>query len=397
MNRASGTMSIAEVWRKHFPKLELPSDFFYGQVILSSDFVFMSATNYDVVAIGNALVDIQVQVDDELLQKFSLPKGAMTLSSAQEQAELLKKINTLPQEISSGGSAANTVHGLGRFGAKAYHIGKVAQDKYGTHYQQDMQKCGVGFSLANKTSLTKSETELAQTPNAQQSSSFTGTCLVFITPDAQRTMLTHLGASAFLTPNDVNEDIIRTAKYLYIEGYLFTQEPTRSAALQAARIAKENGVAVAFTLSDTFVIENFYDDIKSFIENYTDILFCNEAEGLTLSQSSQAEKAFAEVSSLSDTLFFTRSEKPAWLKNSVSDKIEVPSFAVQAVDTTGAGDLFAAGVLWGLLQKRNLRDCGILGNYCASQVITHLRARLPADSVKETDTILSLYQAQKKN
>lgn len=329
--------------------------------------------NYDVVAIGNSLVDIQVQVSEDVLAQLQLPKGGMTLHEQIQQQEILQSLNHLPQKASSGGSAANTIHGLGALSAQTYYFGKISNDDYGTLYYQDMQKAKVDFVQPQKQSLP------------------TGTSVVLITPDAQRTMATHLGASSQLSVEDIEAEVIAKSKYVYIEGYLFTQEPTRSAAKKAAQIAKDKDIPIAFTLSDVFVVSSFYDEIKNFVEQYVDILFCNEAEALALSKAETSQKAFEFCSQLCDCLFLTRSADGAWTHHKEEGKTSVKAFPVTAVDTTGAGDLFAAGALYGLLQNQSIEQCAVLGSYCASQVITHLGARLPAHSELEIEKIFSLY------
>lgn len=329
--------------------------------------------NYDVVAIGNSLMDIQVLVSDDVLAKLQLPKGGMVLYEQAEQQEILQSLNNLSQKVSSGGSAANTIHGLGALSAKSYYFGKISNDDYGDLYYQDMQKAKVGFHKPQKNDLP------------------TGTSVILITPDAQRTMATHLGASSQLSVEDIKAEVIEKSKYVYIEGYLFTQEPTRSAAIKAAQIAKSNNIPIAFTLSDVFVVSSFYDDIKNFVEQYTNILFCNETEALALSKEEDPQKAFEFCLQICDSVFLTRSADGAWAYNKKEGQAVVKAFPVDAVDTTGAGDLFAAGALYGLLQQKSIEQCAILGSYCASQVITHLGARLPAHSELEAEQIFALY------
>lgn len=329
---------------------------------------------YQVVGIGNALVDVQVQVDEEFLKGLSFPKGGMTLSEHGEQEELLKKLKSKSKNICSGGSAANTIHGLGALGAKTYYIGRVADDEYGRHYTQDMADCSVGF------------------PGPDSASSGTGTSVVLITPDAQRTMVTNLGISSSLHADNVDETLLRDASIVYIEGYLFTGEATREAAKKVARMARRLGKKVAFTLSDVFVVQSFQHEVRQFLEWHTDILFCNDTEGMAMVGSQNPLQAFEYLSGICANVFFTRGRKGAWGKNEAGDVAKVNPFPVKALDTTGAGDLFAAGALYGMLHDRTIEECCILGNYVASEVVTHLGARLPAHSHTSIPKILDLYR-----
>ncbi len=333
--------------------------------------------NYDIVGIGNALVDIQTKVDDELLEYLNFTKGGMTLTSQDEQNELLEKLQKHPFSHCSGGSAANTIHGIGALGGKAYYIGKVANDSFGRHYTNDMANCHVGF------------------PGPDAADEGTGTSVVLITPDAQRTMVTHLGISTSLHPDNVDETILKGAKMVYIEGYLWTGESTREAAVKMAKYAKEQGIPVAFTLSDGFVISGFRNEMKEFIEWYVDILFCNDAEGKVLAETEDEAEAFETIQAICNTVFFTRNKEGAWAGKQGEERTTVKGYAVKnVVDTTGAGDLFAAGALTGLLHHRSLRESAILGCYCASQVITHLGGRLPAHSHKNINHILKEYEKE---
>jgi len=329
--------------------------------------------SYDIVGIGNALVDIQVRVDDEKLNELGFTKGGMTLTDLKEQREVLHELRGLSRSISSGGSAANTIHGLGALGSKTYYIGKIANDEFGKHYSEDMTNCSVGF------------------PGPDADSHGTGTSLICITPDAQRTMVTNLGISSELHSSNVDTTILSGVRFVYIEGYLWTSENTREAAIKLAKEAKKLGIPVAFTLSDAFVIENFRDEIMDFLQWNVDILFCNEVEGTTAANNSNPEEAVHFLGDLCETVFFTRGEEGAWVLKQSHELESVKSFVVDAMDTTGAGDLFAAGALYGLLHGKSMQECAILGGYMAAQVVSHLGARIPAHSHKKIETIMQLY------
>ncbi|MZH02112.1 MAG: adenosine kinase [Nitrospinae bacterium] len=330
--------------------------------------------NYDLVGIGNALVDIEVQVDDAFIDEVSVTKGGMTLSSAAEQEKILSALQSKPRKLSSGGSAANTIHGASVLGAKSYYLGRVANDENGKHYTEDMRSCEVGFSG----------------PGADDEG--TGTCVILITSDAERTMLTNLGVSSKLHPENVDETIIQNARAVYIEGYLWTGDETREAGLHMAKIAKKDNIPVAFTLSDAFVVNTFKDSLVDFIQWNVDILFCNEVEAQAMTGETDSRRAFDKLLAWVDTLFLTLGSKGSLAGKSGHDPVQVGTFPVDAVDTTGAGDLYAAGALYGLINERSLTDSAIIGSYCAGQVVSHIGGRLPTHSHKKVENILTEYR-----
>ncbi len=329
---------------------------------------------FDVVGIGNALVDIEVRVEDDFIESLGVVKGGMTLSSVDDQKKILKAVTDKPKKVSSGGSAANTVHGIGAMGAKGYYLGRVADDDFGRHYTEDMRTCGVGF------------------PGPDTAPDGTGTCVVLITPDSERTMFTHLGISSKLHSDNVDEAIIDKCGTVYIEGYLWTGEETQQAAEKMADIAKKAGVPVSFTLSDAFIVNSYRDALIDFIRWKVDILFCNDVEACAMFQTDDTEHAFQQLRGMVDTLFLTRGKEGAWASNLENEKVEIGSFPVDAVDTTGAGDLFAGGALFGLARFLPLKDAGILGSYCAAQVVRHMGARLPSSAIASVEHILGRYQ-----
>ena len=329
--------------------------------------------NYDLIGIGNALVDIEVRVDDSFIENLGLTKGGMTLYSAEDQDKVLQSLAGEPQKICSGGSAANTVHGLSVLGGNAYYLGRVASDKFGHHYTDDMQECGVGF------------------PGPGAESNGTGTCVVLITPDTERTMLTNLGVSSALHPDNIDETILRGAKAVYIEGYLWTGDETREAATEMAALAKQNSIPVAFTLSDAFVVNLYKDRLLDFIRWHVDILFCNEVEALAITGAADAQAAFPLLKAMADTVFLTVGKKGAVAGNSSDVTACTGVFPITAVDATGAGDLFAAGALYGIINNHTLKEASIIGSYCAAQVVSHMGARLPVHAHTEVEKILAEY------
>jgi len=330
--------------------------------------------NYDLVGIGNALVDIEVQVDDAFIEQAEVTKGGMTLSSIEDQNKILDSLQSKPKKISSGGSAANTIHGASVLGAKSYYLGRVANDPHGKHYTEDMQRCGVGFSGSGS--------------DAQG----TGTCVILITPDTERTMLTHLGVSSSLHPDNVDEAIVKNARGVYVEGYLWTGDETRQAGEQMAKIAKKQGIPVSFTLSDAFVVNSFKESLTEFIQCHVDVLFCNEVEAQAMTGESDALEAFKKLQVMVDTVFLTLGAKGSLVGKNAQEPVEVKTFPVKAVDTTGAGDLFAAGALYGVLNNHSLEESAIIGSYCAAQVVSHMGGRLPTHSHTDAEKIISEYR-----
>ena len=250
----------------------------------------------------------------------------------------------------------------------------MANDENGKNYTEDMRFCEVGFSG----------------PGADDEG--TGTCVILITPDAERTMLTNLGVSAKLHPDNVDETIIQNANAVYVEGYLWTGDETREAGLHMAKIAKKQNIPVAFTLSDAFVVNTFKDSLADFIQWNVDILFCNEVEAQAMTGEIDSRKAFDKLLASVDTLFLTLGSKGSLAGKSGHEPVQIGTFPVDAVDTTGAGDLYAAGALYGLINDRSLSDSAIMGSYCAAQVVSHIGGRLPTQSHKQVESILTEYR-----
>jgi len=330
--------------------------------------------NYDLVGIGNALVDIEIQVDDAFIEQASVTKGGMTLSSIEDQKKILEFLESKPKKISSGGSAANTVHGVSVLGTKSYYLGRVANDANGKYYTEDMKNCGVGFIG----------------PGTDKEG--TGTCVILITPDTERTMLTNLGVSSSLHPEIVDERIVKNARGVYVEGYLWTGDETREAGLRMARLAKKAGIPVSFTLSDAFVVNTFKESLVDFIQENVDILFCNEVEAIAMTGEADPIKAFKRLQEMVDTVFLTLGSNGSLVGKRGLEPIEVKTFPVKAVDATGAGDLFAAGALYGVLENYSQEESAIIGSYCAAQVVSHMGGRLPVHSHTDAGEILLEYK-----
>jgi sugar/nucleoside kinase (ribokinase family) len=322
----------------------------------------VTAPTLDIIAIGNAIVDVIAQADDAFIASEGLPKGAMQLLFTSEEAEALyAKMG--PGIEASGGSAANTVAGVAALGGRTGFIGQVADDQLGKVFAHDIRALGVHFDTAARP---------GQPPTAR--------CLILVTPDAQRTMNTFLGASQFLPSSALDLDLIRSAAILYLEGYLWDPEEPRAAMRIAIDAARGAGRKVALTLSDAFCIERHRDGFLELIDGgLIDILFANESEILSLNETDDFEAAVSTTAAKVPLLVVTRSEKGA-LAVSGSERVSVPAEPVaEVIDTTGAGDLFAAGFLAGQAQGRSLRDSLTMGAIAAAEVISHYGARPEAD------------------
>ncbi|MCJ8159029.1 adenosine kinase [Sphingomonas sp. LaA6.9] len=323
----------------------------------------MSDPQYDIVAIGNAIVDVLAQADDAFIAEEGMAKGTMQLLFSTEEAEALYAKMGVGREI-SGGSAANTVAGIAALGGKAGFIGQVADDQLGAVFAHDIRAQGVAFTTA-----PRHETEPS-----------TARCLIFVTPDGQRTMNTYLGASQFLPESALDRTMIESGAILYLEGYLWDPEEPRAAMRAAIELAHERGRKVAFTLSDTFCISRHRDSFRELIaQGDVDILFANEAEITSLTELDDFEAAVAVVAPQVPVLVVTRSEKGA-IAICDGERFAVPAEPIdRVVDTTGAGDLFAAGFLTGQAQGRSVEDSLRMGAICAAEIISHYGARSEAD------------------
>lgn len=309
----------------------------------------------DVVGIGNALVDVISNESDEFIEAHGLVKSAMTLVDDARAEELYAAMG--PGIELSGGSAANTIAGVASFGGRAAYMGRVFDDQLGAVFAHDLRAQGVLFE-------NKPATEGPPT----------GRCLIVVTPDAHRTMNTCLGASAFFGPDDVDPEMVRSAQVTFLEGYLFDRPESMEAYWFASGHAHEAGRKVALTLSDLFCVERHRDEFLPLVRDRVDILFANEAEACALwgcdEVGAAVERARAEVS----VACITMSEKGSVVVSG-PDTWEIPAEPTEVVDTTGAGDLYAAGFLYGYTQGRPLPECGRLGALAAAEVISHIGAR----------------------
>ncbi|MCB2045832.1 MAG: adenosine kinase [Novosphingobium sp.] len=321
----------------------------------------MSQPRYDVLAIGNAIVDVMSPCEDELIEELGLARGGMMLVDTERAHELYDAMG--PAREISGGSAANTLAGLSALGLQCAFIGQVADDQLGEVFAHDIHAVGIDFD----------------TP-ARPGPPSTARCLIFVTPDGQRTMNTYLGASQFLPAQALDEQLIASAAVLYLEGYLWDPEEPRAAMRKAIAAARAAGRKVAFTLSDAFVIERHGDDFRALIEaGQIDILFANKVELAALTGKPDFDAGLAALAPKVPVLVVTRSEDGA-VAIAHGERHEVAAETVShVVDTTGAGDLFAAGFLAGYARKASIHRCLAMGAVAAAEIISHYGARPEAD------------------
>lgn len=324
----------------------------------------------DVVGIGNALVDVLSHETDEFLTRHNLIKGTMALID-KGQADVLYDEMAPAVEI-SGGSTANTMVGISSLGGKAAFIGRVHDDQLGAVFAHDLRASGV---------------EVSTTPATEGPP--TGRCLILVTPDAERTLNTFLGAAADIDEDDVASELIEQAQITYLEGYLYDQPRAKRAFHEAALIAHRATRKVALTLSDPFCVDRHREDFLNLVEGSVDILFANEAEICSLYQVSEFDDALALVRGHCNIGVLTRGELGAVIV-SKNDVYSVPAHPVPTgiVDSTGAGDLYAAGFLFGLSRDYPLEQCGRLGAVVAAEIISHIGARPEADLAKLVNSIL---------
>lgn len=320
---------------------------------------FKAPYNYHVIGIGNAIVDIIAYTHDNFLHKRNLIKGSMTLVDSDKAASLYRAIG--PSVEISGGSAANTIAGIAALGGKAAFIGKIGDDAFGEIFEHDVNSLGVTFNTGTK---------MTDTPTARS--------LILVTPDAQRTMNTFLGASQMLSPDDVDEMAIKNSLITYLEGYLWDSPDAKQALLKAIKLARGSSRSVALTLSDTFCVNRYRAEFKNLIETSIDILFANEQEIKTLYEADTFEKAVQEIRDKVGIAILTRSEKGSLI---VTEEFQhyTPAKKVLVADTTGAGDLYAAGFLYALTHGYDLPSCGLLATDCAAEAISHIGARPQSD------------------
>ena len=323
-----------------------------------------------ILGIGNALVDVMTIIPDETcLGRFSLPKGSMTMVDAHRSGEIKQAINGMKRTLASGGSAGNTMYGLGIMGVNSSFIGKVGRDEMGNFYEKDMVDAG----------LTPVLIRSSQSP--------TGTAVALVTPDSERTFATHLGAATELSADELNISYFKGFNILYIEGYLIYNLPLAEKAFQ---LAKENRMCVALDLASFNVVTELLPSFDRLVREYVDIVFANEEEARAFTDGLNPREALDAIAGKCKIAVVKMGSEGSWIKRG-DEVIKVEALKVKAVDTTGAGDLYAAGFLYGFSNGFSLDKCGVFGSILAGKVIEVVGARMPeekwAEARKLVDTV----------
>ena len=320
---------------------------------------------YDVFGIGNALVDIEVEVDTNFLVRNTIEKGLMTLVEEDRQKQLIDAVNGNGgiHKRSCGGSAANTLIAVSHLGGKGFYSCKVANDEIGDFYCQDLAASGLATNVEGEREGGK-----------------TGQCLVFVTPDADRTMNTYLGITSDYSENEIPFSELEKSQWLYIEGYLVTNDKARSAAVKAKKTAEKGNVKTSLTLSDPGIVAHFKTGLKEIIGDGVDLLFCNEAEALEFTGEKSLDQAFEGLKTVAKSFAITRGPKGAMLFDG-GQRIEIETDQVKAVDTNGAGDLFAGTFLYGISQGLDFETAGRKACAASSKLVTEFGARLEKEQL----------------
>ncbi|MCC0176928.1 adenosine kinase [Waterburya agarophytonicola K14] len=322
-------------------------------------------TKYDVYALGNALLDTEFEVSPETLEKLGIEKGVMTLLDRDAQDKIVESLAEYDTKRSCGGSAANTLIAISQFGGKAFYSCKVANDEPGKFYTKDLLDCGVATNL---------DTQVAD-------SGVTGKCLVFVTPDADRTMNTFLGISGNFSDAELIPEAIANAEYTYIEGYLVSGENSKQAAIKAKEIAQAAEKKVAFTLADFNMVKFFKSGLLEIIGDGVDFLFANEGEALLMADTEDFDTAVEHLKTLAKGFAITRGATGSVIFDG-EKLIEIEPFPVKAIDTVGAGDMYAGAFLYGITNGMSYEEAGRLASKASSKIVTSLGARLKTEEVR---------------
>ncbi len=333
-----------------------------------------STHTYDVYGIGNALVDMVCRVDDWFVQEMGIKKGFMTLIDKETHDRLLSHVTVEKRE--GGGSAANTMIALSHFGGRGFYSCKVADDDGGRFYLDELFRAGLRANL-EPGSLDQG---------------ITGKCMVLVTPDAERTMTTYLGATETFSVDELDEEALARSRYLYIEGYLVAQETGKWAAIEAVRIARRHGVKTSLTFSDPTMVTHFRRGIDEIIGDGIDLIFCNDKEACAYAQTEDLARACDRLKAVAKSYVITRGECDTLVWD--GDRfIEIPAHRVDAIDTVGAGDMFAGTYLYGITHGYSCDEAARLANHAASRVVTKYGPRLSSDEIRG---VLSEFHAQSK-
>ena len=316
---------------------------------------------FQVVGIGNAMVDVLAQCDDAFLAENGIEKGIMQLTDMARGVELYGKVG--PAQEVSGGSCANSIAGIAHLGGRTAYVGKVKDDQLGAIFAHDLRAQGAVY-----------ETALAPKDHEAE----TGRCIVLVTPDGERSMNTYLGVTEFLSPDDIDEAMMAEAEWIFLEGYRFDGPESHQAFAKAIAACKAGGGKVAITLSDPFCIERHRDAFAAMLRDHVDLLFANRAEVLSMYQTEDFDAALNAAAAEIETVVCTESEHGAHILSG-GQRWHVPAVPTKVVDATGAGDLFAGAFLWGLAEGHDLETCGKMGCVGGSEVISHIGARVQTD------------------
>jgi len=321
---------------------------------------------YDVTGIGNALVDIEFKVTDQFFLDHGVEKGLMTLVDEPSQNMLMKVIDTVHSKMQCGGSAGNTVIAISQFGGNSYYSCKVANDELGHFYMNDMKDAGVSHNL-NEGSLAEG---------------ITGKCLVMVTEDAERTMNTFLGITQTYSIADVNEAAIKDSKYLYIEGYLITSQNGKEAMIHAKKMAEENGVKVALTFSDPAMVKYFKEPMSEVIGASVDLLFANEEEAMIYTGKDNLLEAREELKQIARRFVITQGKNGAMIYDG-DTFIDIEPYPTKAIDSNGAGDMFAGAFMYGITNGHSYASSGKLASMASSKIVSQFGPRLQWHEVKD--------------
>ena len=323
---------------------------------------------FDVIGLGNPLIDVIINVDDEFLTALKLEKGSMNLVDVNRQNQILEKGKKLGNKTALGGSCANTMAMIAQLGGKSAYGGKVGNDDFARDYEARLIEIGVTSFLAHGDGAT-------------------GSSVILVSSDAERTMNTHLGMCQSYAKEDLNLEAIGSADYMYVTGYLWDTPTQKEAVVAALKHAKTADTKIAMSLSDSFCVERHKSDFQNLMEEFVDILFCNEMEGAIMSNAEDPEKQLAYMSKSVEHIVLTLGKSGSMIcfKN---DLTSIEAFDVKAVDTTGAGDSFAAGYLYGMTHQYSVIDAGNLASFCAATIVSHVGPRFEGDFKEKVKSYL---------
>lgn len=314
---------------------------------------------HEIIGLGNPLIDIIMSVDDTFINQLGLDKGSMNLVDVERQEEIIELGKDITKKIALGGSAANTMVMISQLGGKVAYGGKVGYDQLANDFESQLVNLGIHSCVKRQEGAT-------------------GSTVILVTPDAERTMNTHLGMCLNYSENDLDKEVIKNSEYLYLEGYLLDTTTQKKTIVSAVEQAKSSNVKIALSLSDSFCVERSKSEFQHLLENYVDILFCNNSEAELMTGFSDSKSQLESLSENVDHVILTRGKKGSKIsfKGAITD---IPCFEVTAIDTTGAGDSFAAGYLYGMTQSYSVKQAGMLAAYCASIVVCQNSPRYDGD------------------